>query len=102
MAGQLRCAGEAAPCRAVAWGAARLDVATALLRLGKVQFPITGPRRYTMTAEDAVELCGLLRPHTAIPVHYEGWSHFHEDRAAASRGRRRAAARSDSAPGCAP
>jgi len=25
-----------------------------------------------------VELIGLLRPRVAIPVHYEGWSHFRE------------------------
>ena len=31
-----------------------------------------------MTARDAVELCEALRPHVAIPVHYEGWSHFRE------------------------
>jgi L-ascorbate metabolism protein UlaG (beta-lactamase superfamily) len=29
-----------------------------------------------MTAQDAVELCRLLRPRHAVPVHYEGWSHF--------------------------
>jgi L-ascorbate metabolism protein UlaG (beta-lactamase superfamily) len=33
-----------------------------------------------MTVEQAVELCALLRPNTAIPVHYEGWSHFREGR----------------------
>ena len=33
-------------------------VDTALLHLGGVQFPVTGPLRYTMTADDAVELCG--------------------------------------------
>ena len=33
-----------------------------------------------MTAEDAIELCQLLRPHTAVPVHYEGWSHFKQGR----------------------
>jgi L-ascorbate metabolism protein UlaG (beta-lactamase superfamily) len=60
----------------------RLTVGTALLHLGGVQFPVTGPLRYTMTAHDAVELCGLLRPHTAIPIHYEGWKHFREGKAA--------------------
>ncbi len=55
---------------------ARLPVGTALLHLGGVQFPVTGPVRYTMTADDAVELCGLLRPHITIPIHYEGWKHF--------------------------
>jgi L-ascorbate metabolism protein UlaG (beta-lactamase superfamily) len=60
--------------------AARLDVGTAILHLGSVHFPITGPVKYTMTAEDAIELCQLLRPHTTVPVHYEGWSHFKEGR----------------------
>ena len=35
-----------------------------------------------MTARDGVELLQLLRPRTVIPVHYEGWSHFREGRAA--------------------
>ncbi len=63
----------------------RLEVGTALLHLGGVQFPISGPLRYTMTAHDAVELCGLIRPHTAIPIHYEGWKHFREGREAVER-----------------
>jgi L-ascorbate metabolism protein UlaG (beta-lactamase superfamily) len=63
----------------------RLDVGTAVVHLGGVQFPISGPIRYTMTGRDAVELVGQLRPRTAIPVHYEGWSHFHEDRAGIER-----------------
>jgi L-ascorbate metabolism protein UlaG (beta-lactamase superfamily) len=60
--------------------AERLRVGTALLHLGGVRFPITGPLRYTMTAGEAVELLGLLRPSTAIPIHYEGWKHFREGR----------------------
>jgi len=59
-----------------------LQVDTALLHLGCVRFPVTGPVRYSMTAREAVELRGLVRPRTAIPVHYEGWSHFHQDRPA--------------------
>jgi L-ascorbate metabolism protein UlaG (beta-lactamase superfamily) len=58
----------------------RLEVDTAILHLGGVRFPVTGPLRYTMTARDAVELCGLIRPRTAIPVHYEGWKHFKQGR----------------------
>src|SRR4029453_6251749 len=46
----------------------RLDVGTALLHLGAVRFSLTGPVRYTMTADDAVELLGLVRPHTVRPV----------------------------------
>jgi L-ascorbate metabolism protein UlaG (beta-lactamase superfamily) len=58
----------------------RLDVGTALIHLGGVRFPISGPLRYTMTAADAVELCELVKPRLAIPIHYEGWSHFQEKR----------------------
>ncbi len=58
----------------------RLHVDTAVLHLGGVQFPVTGPVRYSMTARDAVELCGLIRPNTAIPIHYEGWKHFKQGR----------------------
>ena len=50
--------------------------------LGGVRFPVTGPVRYSMTAKEAVELCRLVRPRTAIPVHYEGWTHFHQGRTA--------------------
>jgi L-ascorbate metabolism protein UlaG (beta-lactamase superfamily) len=65
--------------------AQRLEVDIALLHLGGVRFPVTGPLRYTLTADEAVELLTLIRPRTAIPVHYEGWSHFHEGRDAIER-----------------
>jgi L-ascorbate metabolism protein UlaG (beta-lactamase superfamily) len=58
----------------------RLDVGTALLHLGAVRFSLTGPIRYTMTAQDAVELLGLVGAHTVLPVHYEGWTHFRQGR----------------------
>jgi L-ascorbate metabolism protein UlaG (beta-lactamase superfamily) len=63
----------------------RLEVDVALLHLGGVRFPVTGPLRYTMTAEEAVELCSLLRPRTAIPIHYEGWKHFRQGKEAIER-----------------
>ena len=63
----------------------RLQVDTALLHLGGVRFGVTGPLRYTMTARDAVELCGLVRPRTAIPINYEGWKHFRQGRDAIER-----------------
>jgi L-ascorbate metabolism protein UlaG (beta-lactamase superfamily) len=65
--------------------AERLQVDTALLHLGAVRFPVTGRLRYTMTGREAVELCRLIRPRTVIPVHYEGWKHFTEGRAAVER-----------------
>jgi L-ascorbate metabolism protein UlaG (beta-lactamase superfamily) len=58
----------------------RLKIDTAILHLGGVRFPVTGPLRYTMTADEAVELVRLLRPRTVIPIHYEGWSHFKQGR----------------------
>jgi L-ascorbate metabolism protein UlaG (beta-lactamase superfamily) len=58
----------------------RLEVDVALVHLGGVRFPITGPLRYSMRARDAVELLGLVRPRTAIPIHYDGWKHFQETR----------------------
>ncbi len=63
--------------------ARRLKVGTAIVHLGGVRFPFSGPLRYTMTAQEAVELCGLMRPQTIVPIHYEGWSHFREGRSAA-------------------
>jgi L-ascorbate metabolism protein UlaG (beta-lactamase superfamily) len=35
-----------------------------------------------MASAPALELCGLLRPHTVLPMHYDGWSHFREGREA--------------------
>jgi L-ascorbate metabolism protein UlaG (beta-lactamase superfamily) len=62
--------------------AERLTVDTAIVHLGGVRFPVTGPLRYTLTAREAVELCGLIKPRTIIPIHYEGWKHFREGREA--------------------
>jgi L-ascorbate metabolism protein UlaG (beta-lactamase superfamily) len=59
----------------------RLQVDTALVHLGGVRFPLTGPARYTLTAGEAVELCQLIRPRTVVPIHYEGWAHFRQGRA---------------------
>ena len=38
-----------------------------------------------MTARDAVELVGLIKPEWAIPIHYEGWTHFKQGREATER-----------------
>ncbi|RBY89690.1 MBL fold metallo-hydrolase [Blastococcus sp. TF02A-30] len=65
--------------------ARRFDVRTAVLHLGGVRFPVSGPLRYSMTGREAVELCRELRPATVVPVHYEGWSHFRQGRTAAER-----------------
>jgi L-ascorbate metabolism protein UlaG (beta-lactamase superfamily) len=58
----------------------RLEVDTAMIHLGGVRFPVTGPLRYTLTAAEAVELCSQIRPRTVVPIHYEGWKHFRQGR----------------------
>jgi L-ascorbate metabolism protein UlaG (beta-lactamase superfamily) len=78
--GQLWISGDTVLYEGVRQIAERLQVGTALLHLGGVRFPVSGPLRYTMTAKEAVELCGLMHPHTAIPIHYEGWKHFRQGR----------------------
>jgi L-ascorbate metabolism protein UlaG (beta-lactamase superfamily) len=83
--GALWISGDTVLYRGVREVAERLEVDTALLHLGGVQFPVTGPVRYSMTGRDAVELCRLIRPRVAIPVHYEGWTHFREGRDALER-----------------
>jgi L-ascorbate metabolism protein UlaG (beta-lactamase superfamily) len=72
--------------------AGRVPVDVAVLHMGGVRFPVTGPVRYTMTAREAIALCGLVRPRTAVPVHYEGWRHFRQGRAAIERALARAPA----------
>jgi L-ascorbate metabolism protein UlaG (beta-lactamase superfamily) len=61
--------------------ATRLDVDVLLAHLGSVQFPVTGPLRYSLNSTDAVRLVRRLRPRVTVPVHYEGWSHFLEPEA---------------------
>jgi L-ascorbate metabolism protein UlaG (beta-lactamase superfamily) len=78
--GALWISGDTVPTSGVRHVAERLRVDTAVLHLGAVRFPVSGPIRYSMTAREAVELCGLLRPRTVVPVHYEGWTHFCEGR----------------------
>ena len=65
--------------------ARRLAVDTTLLHLGGVRFPITAGLHYSLTAKQAVQVVDLVRPRTVIPVHYEGWKHFRQGRAAVER-----------------
>jgi L-ascorbate metabolism protein UlaG (beta-lactamase superfamily) len=65
--------------------AAGMRPEVALVHIGAVKFPISGPLAYTMNARDAVELIGLADPGVVVPVHVEGWSHFSEQEAAAAR-----------------
>ena len=75
----------------------RFEVGTAILNLGGVRFPLTGPARYTMNAAEAIGLPGSSSSSTLVPLHYEGWKHFRQGRAELERPSRRRVSRS----GCA-
>ena len=57
----------------------------AIVHIGAVKFPVTGPLAYTMSASAAVELIELVDPGVVVPVHVEGWSHFSQQEEAAAR-----------------
>jgi L-ascorbate metabolism protein UlaG (beta-lactamase superfamily) len=61
--------------------AERFDVGTAIVHLGGVRFPVTGPARYTMNADEAVRVVREFELKTLVPIHYEGWKHFRQGRA---------------------
>jgi L-ascorbate metabolism protein UlaG (beta-lactamase superfamily) len=65
--------------------ARRFSIGTAILHLGGVRFPLTGPFRYTFTAQQAVRAATVLGRPTILPVHYAGWTHFAEPRDAFAR-----------------
>ena len=65
--------------------AREMSVEVLVVHVGGVRFPITGPLRYTMTGRHAVELVDLVSPRVAVPVHYEGWSHFKDGRSGVER-----------------
>lgn len=58
----------------------RFDIGTAVMHLGGVRFPISGPIRYTMTAAEAARIAREFGVRTLIPLHYEGWTHFRQGR----------------------
>jgi L-ascorbate metabolism protein UlaG (beta-lactamase superfamily) len=62
----------------------RMQVSIAILNLGGVTFPwLSGPLRYTLNADEAIELCREVNPRAIVPLHFEGWKHFREPRDAA-------------------
>ncbi|HEY5053304.1 MAG TPA: MBL fold metallo-hydrolase [Solirubrobacterales bacterium] len=58
----------------------RFDIGTALIHLGGVRFPVTGPARYTMNAAEAARVAREFDLKTLLPIHYEGWKHFRQGR----------------------
>ena len=59
--------------------AKRFKIDIGIFHLGSVQFRyLTGFGQYTMDSKDLLKSVRKLNPHTIIPVHYKGWSHFKE------------------------
>ncbi|MFE2284652.1 MBL fold metallo-hydrolase [Streptomyces sp. NPDC059443] len=61
--------------------ARRFTIGTALLHLGAARFAaFGGGRLISMDAAQGAALTRSLGAHTTIPIHYESWEHFAEDR----------------------
>lgn len=58
-------------------------VGLALLNLGKAQLDITGDMTFTMSAQEAAKYAAALGAKRIVPLHFDGWRHFSEDRSAA-------------------
>lgn len=85
LAGPLYISGDTVWFDGVAEVARRWRIDAAVLHLGGVGFRTTGPLRYTFDAAGAITATRALAPRVVVPVHYDGWTHFREDPAAAQR-----------------
>jgi L-ascorbate metabolism protein UlaG (beta-lactamase superfamily) len=66
----------------VAEVAKRFPVTVAMLNLGAAHVPVAGPSHLTMNGAEAVEAAKAFANATLVPLHFEGWAHFSEGRAA--------------------
>jgi len=78
--GALWISGDTVYFKGVAEVGRRFDIGTALIHLGGVRFPVTGPARYTMNAAEAARVAREFELKTLLPIHYEGWKHFRQGR----------------------
>ena len=78
--GALWWSGDTVYFRGVAEVGERFEVGTAILNLGGVRFPLSGPSRYTFNAAEAIRLSRELELRTLVPLHFEGWKHFRQPR----------------------
>lgn len=58
----------------------RFSPAIAVLNMGAARVSVAGPAPLTFTAADAVLLARAWPSARIVPLHYEGWEHFSEDR----------------------
>lgn len=62
--------------------AAAGPIGVAVVHLGGARFPTTGRARYTMDAAEAATAVREIDAGIVVPIHYEGWTHFKQGRAA--------------------
>jgi len=60
--------------------ARRFKIRVAILHMGAARVPAVGAFHLTMTAYEGVEFARVFSKATIVPVHFEGWAHFTEDR----------------------
>jgi L-ascorbate metabolism protein UlaG (beta-lactamase superfamily) len=60
--------------------ARRFPVQVAILHLGAARVPEVGSFHLTMTAEEAVAAARTFPNALIVPIHFEDWAHFSEDR----------------------
>lgn len=65
--------------------AARFRIHNAVLFMGAARVEGVGPHHLTLTAAEGVEVANLLPGARIIPLHYQGWRHFSEDRSVIER-----------------
>ncbi|HEX5387111.1 MAG TPA: MBL fold metallo-hydrolase [Gemmatimonadales bacterium] len=63
----------------------RFAPGVAVLFMGAARVPEVGPAHLTFTAEEAVRAARALPDARIVPLHFEGWEHFSESRAAVVR-----------------
>jgi L-ascorbate metabolism protein UlaG (beta-lactamase superfamily) len=64
----------------VAEVARRFDVSVAILNMGAARVAAAGPSHLTFTAAEGVEVARACPAATIVPLHFEGWAHFSENR----------------------
>jgi L-ascorbate metabolism protein UlaG (beta-lactamase superfamily) len=60
-------------------------ISLALLHLGRAAFPALFYAPLTMDGAQAVKAARLLDARTIVPIHYDGWTHFYENKAQVDR-----------------
>ena len=60
--------------------ARRFRVAVAVLFMGSARVAAAGPPPLTFTASEGVAAARIFGDATVVPLHYEGWAHFSENR----------------------